>query len=120
VNAVNGWLKAIARRWLGLDGPLGLATTLEARDAQCNATRRGVDEHDELLRKIIPLVNDHTRSLQRFAVYERRVPALARVYKSMQAVAVREQRKAQAAAELAAPPVVEGTPPDDAEPKAAG
>jgi hypothetical protein len=109
----RGLVKEWVRRWLGLDGPGGLADVLTVKDQRLEAAERSLDDVRKALGQIIPVLNDHTTSLQRFAVYERQVPSIKRVFDAMREKALREQRRKAAEAAIAAPPV-DPAPPQDA------
>lgn len=107
-------MKSLVRRWLGLDGPGGLADVLAVKDAGATALTARVDALEKLVARAVPVLNDHTTSLQRFAVYEQQVPSIKRVFNAMRERAIREQRKRAAEQALAAPPAREQTQPMDA------
>jgi hypothetical protein len=103
-------IKAMVRRWLGLDGPGGLADVLAVRDQEFRALATRVESHQQLFGKVVPVLNDHTTSLERFVVYEQQVPSIKRVFNAMRERALREQRRKAAEQALAAAPVVEPEP----------
>jgi hypothetical protein len=101
------------RRWLKLHGPGGLANVLMAKDADVEALQKAVREQADLINKLIPQLNRNSATCARVAVYETQVPGIARCFRSMQEKAIRERRRQEATAALAAQPS-DPAPPNDA------
>lgn len=114
-------IKAWVRRWLGLDGEGGLAELLAVKDGDATRLTDRVKATEELLSKVVPVLNDHTRTLQRVGVYEQQVPSIRRVFTAMREKALREQKRRAAEAALAAPPAAPvDAVPDDVSARVAG